>query len=101
MRGNLFFLYIAGNADAVWKEHCLDTKLLDSYSKAMQQLADIWKENESCQCRIQWCHSVISDYFTNNGFVKAVEKDSREKIYKSENSVEIESLLVSNMSMNG
>ncbi|XP_055376256.1 S-adenosylmethionine sensor upstream of mTORC1 [Condylostylus longicornis] len=65
------------NVDLAWKDHLENLENLEKYSLAMQQLAQLWKENSStkvsdnspkkvAQCRVQWISKEIENYYTQH-----------------------------------
>jgi hypothetical protein len=60
----------------IWKEHCKNTENLREYSAAMQELATVHWGDQQWE-RIQWCRSMVMEYYRGGGLKKCIQKDCK------------------------
>lgn len=68
--------------EQAWKKHCEDMSLLQTYSKAMRDLATLYwdknsKANSKAQSRVGWIHKVCVSYFMNGELVRQRERERK------------------------
>ena len=56
--------------DEIWKQHCENDAVLESYSRSMQLLAEkgwgSWLDDSSNQSRVAWCRHFYCGYYIDD-----------------------------------
>eukprot|EP00730_Choanoeca_flexa_P007651 TRINITY_DN12368_c0_g1_i14.p1 TRINITY_DN12368_c0_g1~~TRINITY_DN12368_c0_g1_i14.p1 ORF type:complete len:398 (+),score=74.56 TRINITY_DN12368_c0_g1_i14:1304-2497(+) len=66
-----------------WNRHLTNVAELEQYASAMKSLATHhWHSDEDANSRLNWCRTIVDEYFFKGGKTAAVAKDKRRLHYQ-------------------